>query len=147
MSPTLVKLLEEPRAPDPPPRFWLDWLLVVGFGLGAVVELSLRTDVTLPVLSLTWTGLAILGVHIRRWQPLTAVLLAFGTGVPVNLLIWWLAIPWQGLYATACAMLLPYTLLRWGSGREAAIGIAVILVGWTIEVATDFVSVTLTCRH
>lgn len=138
MHPLIRTLLREPRAPEPPPRFWFDWLLVIGFGLGALSELLLRSDIALPPLSVCWTALVIAGVHIRRWQPLLAVLLAFGLGIVVNLAMLPAAVEGDPLYSTACAMLLPYTLLRWGSGREALAGTGVILVGWAVDVATDF---------
>lgn len=138
MNTFIETLLREPRAPDPPPRFWFDWLLVIGFGLGALTELQLRDDVALPWVSLVWAWLAVTGVHIRRWQPLLAIVIGFGAGIPLNLATWWVGIEWDGLFSTACAILLPYTLLRWGSGREVVIGVLVILSGWAADVFVDF---------
>jgi signal transduction histidine kinase len=141
MKENLTALLREPRAPDPPPRFWFDWLLVLGTAALAVLELALRSNLTLPLLSLLWVWLAAVGLHIRRWHPLTAVLLVFGAGMPLNLLVWWLAVPWEGLYSMVIALIIPYALCRWGSGREILVGVAVMLSTWAVDVATDFESV------
>ena len=42
-----------------------------------------------------------------------------------------------GLYTNIFILLLPYALLRWGSGREIVIGLIIILIGFTTGIASD----------
>jgi signal transduction histidine kinase len=43
-----------------------------------------------------------------------------------------------GLYTMIFILLLPYALVRWGSGREIVIGMAFIVVGFAAGVAADY---------
>jgi len=43
-----------------------------------------------------------------------------------------------GLYTTVFVIVLPYSLFRWGSGREAVLGLAIMLVAYTLGVAGDW---------
>jgi signal transduction histidine kinase len=46
-----------------------------------------------------------------------------------------------GLYTSGCALVLVYALSRWGSGREAAIGLGIILVALVVGTVGDFTGV------
>jgi signal transduction histidine kinase len=120
--------LAEPSAPDPPARVWRDWVLIGALLVAGVLEAILRED-------LAWRGVALafgvapaIALLWRRTHPLTVtvtvvaaltlgdVLTRVGTGEPLD------------VYTAAYFVLVPYALLRWGSGRQAAIGMALILV-------------------
>lgn len=125
----LRSLWNEPRVPDPPPVAWWDWVLVFAFTLVAVVEALVRPDLELRPLALVLGAIPIATLLFRRSQPLLAVLIAFG----IHGLTYFA--PLFGhhnheattLYATAFVLILPYSLLRWGSGREAVAGSVFIL--------------------
>ena len=46
-----------------------------------------------------------------------------------------------------CVLLLPYSLVRWGSGREIGIGLAIILVALVMGLVSDFTGVRRSGRR
>ena len=114
----------EPRAPDPPQRMWWDWALVGVLVLLALLEGVLRPD--LPNRAV-WAPVAV-GLMVtllwRRTRPLLIVTIAFITTNTIPLLIGGRQ---PGMFTMAAMLLLPYTLFRWGSGREAAFGSMILL--------------------
>ena len=122
-------LLGRPASPDPPRRVWRDWVLVGGLGAdGAVLEVLLRDDVAVAAGCRSpwrWRRAALLW---RRTHPLAVVAGASSASAIVLDVAGLLERPTltPGLYTMAYVLLLPYALFRWGSGREALIGLAVI---------------------
>jgi signal transduction histidine kinase len=102
---------------------WWDWVLVGVLAPVALLEGVFRPDVPWRPISLI-IGIGLVPTLLwRRDRPLWAVAIAFGvcgisglltTGEP------------PGLDTMAYLVLLPFSLFRWGSGREAAIGAAII---------------------
>ena len=130
-------LWAEPRAPAPPARVWRDWVLVAVLVPTAVLEGLLREDLAWPAVALVLALVAISTLLWRRTRPLLAVAVAFGAiGAGAVASLFWADEP-VGLYTSICVLLLPYALFRWGSGREAAIGLAIILVACAIGIAAD----------
>jgi signal transduction histidine kinase len=121
-------LWAEPRPAHAPVRVWRDWALVAVIGSGSVLELLLREDRAWAPLVLAVSVVVPLTLLWRRTHPLAAVAVAFGT-----MLVWDVArivvIDATNPLTTAGLLLLPYALFRWGSGREAAVGLGIIL-GW-----------------
>jgi signal transduction histidine kinase len=66
----------------------------------------------------------------RRSHPLGAVAVAFGTIIAFDVVRIFL-IDAAGLTSVAALLLLPYSLFRWGSGREWAIGLGFVVV-WLV---------------
>ena len=130
-------LWAEPRAPAPPTRVWRDWVLVAVLVPSAVLEVLLREDLAWPAVAIVIALVAISTLLWRRTRPLLAVAVAFGSiGVAAVAEIVWADEP-VGLDTTICVVLLPYALLRWGAGREAAIGLAIILACCVAGIAAD----------
>ncbi|GAA0335501.1 sensor histidine kinase [Actinoallomurus spadix] len=123
--PGLVRSVwQEPRPPDPPVRVWRDWALV-----GVLVPVAVLEGVVRP--EVPWRALSvILAVGLaptllwRRTRPLPVVAFAF-VACALSALLTSGKPP--GLYTMVFLILLPYALFRWGSGREAAVGAAIIL--------------------
>jgi signal transduction histidine kinase len=130
-------LWAEPRAPAPPTRVWRDWVLVAVLVPIAVLEVLLREDVVWPAVAIVLALVAISTLLWRRTRPLLAVAVAFGSfgAAAVAGLVW--ADELVGLNTDLCVLLLPYALLRWGAGREAAIGLAIILACCAVSIAAD----------
>jgi signal transduction histidine kinase len=110
---------DAPRPPDAPGRSGRDWTVAGVFAALAILEALTRPDVHLAAavaLVLTPTLLW------RRRHPLVVLLLATAalSGVRGE----------QG-YSLAYLLLLPYSLVRWGSGREIVAGTvaAAVLTG------------------
>jgi signal transduction histidine kinase len=131
--------LEEPRPSAPPVRVWRDWALLAWVTVSGVLEVVLREDMPLPGLSVVLAvGLAPLLLW-RRTHPLAAVATAFGVVAVVDIVLIASDAPPLDVYTMVYFLLLPYALFRWGSGREAVAGLAIILfaatmgfiVGWT----------------
>lgn len=113
---------EEPRPARPPSRRWLDWALVGALVPAAVLEGVLRSDIPLrPLTVIVAAGLAPALVW-RRSRPLLVVAIVFVTcGLA--------AVPAGGdlrMNTLVYVLLLPYSLARWGSGREVVLGTAIV---------------------
>lgn len=124
---TLRALRDEPRPARPPVPVWRDWALIGVAVAASLIEAALRQDRTWLLAALLVSGVTAVAVLWRRTHPLAAVAVAFGT-----LIVWdvarIVASEATGLASIAIALVLPYALLRWGSGREAVIGLGIIMV-------------------
>ncbi len=140
MSDPLRSLLREPRPSAPPVRVWRDWALLAFVTFAGVLEGVLREDLPLPGLSVVLTiGLAPLLLW-RRTHPLAVVATAFGVISAVDIgLIMSDGSPLEPLVtAVGYFLLLPYALFRWGSGREAVAGLAIILGAATLALLDNW---------
>ncbi|MEL7209431.1 MAG: histidine kinase dimerization/phosphoacceptor domain-containing protein, partial [Actinomycetota bacterium] len=129
----LRSLLAEPAVPDAPGPMRRDWWLVAAFATSAVVEGALRTDldwrpaVTVLAVALTFT------LPWRRTHPLAMAVIAFGASGALNAAALFADVSESpGLGSMAYILLLPYSLFRWGSGRDVVIGLAVLVPTATI---------------
>lgn len=121
-------LWAEPRPAHAPVRVWRDWALVAGLVSGSVLELLLREDRAWWPLVLAVSLVIALTLLWRRTQPLAAAAVAFGAMLAFDVAKIFV-IDATGLLTIAGLLVLPYALFRWGSGREAAVGLGIIL-GW-----------------
>ena len=96
-------------------------MLAAGLVIAAVVE-GIVADALLDALG---TAVLVPTVLIRRSHPLLAVAIVFG-GSSVTTLVVGRSFPEQT--TLAFLLLLPFSLLRWGSGRDAVLG-AVLMLG------------------
>ena len=127
-------LWNEPRAPDPPPPQWWDWLLVAALLPVAVVEAIVREDAVWWPASLAMVLVVAPALLWRRTHPLPVAAAAFGTCIAIDVAASAAGVTWEGLYAHAPIVLLIYALFRWGSGREAVIGMLLPLAAIAIGV-------------
>jgi signal transduction histidine kinase len=127
MRPQARSVWTEPRSEGAPRRVRRDWL-VVGALLAATVLEVVLVGREVPRLVMLVAG-AVVAVSLlwRRTRPLAAVAVAFGTVSLVDVAAIVLAtdspLPWS----VAGLLVLPYALFRWGSGREATTGLAIVL--------------------
>ena len=126
-------LWAEPRVPDPPTRVWRDWALVAVLVPLAVLEVILRDELVWRPVALVLGAAPVFTLLWRRTHPLVVVAVAFGAQTLADVATLFGADESAVLYTTAYVLLLPYSLFRWGSGRDAAIGLAMILVGLFIS--------------
>lgn len=137
----LRPLWTAPRAPGAPARVWRDWVLVAVLVPTAVIEVVRRPDVTWGPVALVLALVAVLSLLWRRTHPLGAVLAVFVTLIVIDTAALFADVGTFGLYTTTCVILLPYALCRWGSGREAVLGLAAVLVAAALGIAGDFTGV------
>jgi len=106
---------------------WRDWALLGVAVAASLIEAALRPDRTWLLTALAVSIVVALCVLWRRTHPLAAVAVAFGTLIVFDVARI-VASDATGLSGIAVALVLPYALFRWASGREAAIGLGIILV-------------------
>lgn len=134
-------LWAEPRAPDPPARGWRDWALAVGLVPVAVLEGVLADELVWRVASIL-IALVLAPVLLwRRTRPLPSVLVAFGLITTVEVASLVVGVDWRGLDSYVFVILLVYALFRWGSGREAAVGLAFVSIPVVVSAQADEVPV------
>jgi len=120
----LRSIRDEPRSPHPPRRVWRDWALVAVLVPFAVLEGLLRPELPWRFASAAIVVALVPTLLWRRTRPLLMVVIGFGVSGLAPVLL-----PGATLESVTLVflLLLPYALLRWGSGREAALGLAFIL--------------------
>ncbi len=132
----LGALWAEPRPAPPPVRVWRDWALVGVLVVWSIAETLLREDRTWWPVVLTVSLVVAACLLWRRTHPLAAVAVAFGTLMVFDVARI-LAVDATGLNSIAALLVLPYALLRWGAGREAAGGLGIILVWLAVTHVAD----------
>jgi len=130
----LTSLWHEPRVADAPGPLARDWLLVAAISAFAAAEAFLRQDLSWPLLA--FLSIAVLSFTLpwRRVCPGPMVFAAFGLnalGQTVGRLV---GIESTGLAAGIFMLILPYSLLRWGSGREVYAGLAVVFATYLLTI-------------
>ncbi|MFH7323854.1 sensor histidine kinase [Aeromicrobium sp. JJY06] len=121
-------LWDEPRPADAPPVGRLDWLLAGVFAIAALVEGAVRPDVAWRPL-VTVLGLALVPALLwRRSHPLLAASVGWGVAGVLSVLQLTADTSDLGLYSMLGVLVLLYSLVRWGSGREIAAGSAFVVV-------------------
>jgi signal transduction histidine kinase len=134
----LRSLWAEPRAADAPERVSRDWVLVGVLMVTALLEGVLRDDVAWrPFATIVAVGLAPVLLW-RRTRPLACVVVAFGTAMVLGLASLAGGVPSIGLNTMIYLLVPVYALVRWGSGREIVIGLAVVLVAAVIGTVADY---------
>jgi signal transduction histidine kinase len=122
----LHSVWDEPGSPDPPPRDWRDWALAAAAATAVLVNGALRAGEAGNAL---WVilGVALLPtVLARRSHPWAVVAITFPILGAVALMIGPPTID-----AIGYLLVLPYSLVRWGSGRQIVTGTTVMAVGVT----------------
>lgn len=106
-----------PRAP---------WLVVALVAI-AIVEGLVREDLAMRPLQIA-VGIALaIAVGFRRSRPLAATVTAFGLCIVTTGAEKALRLPPISLHMSVCTLLVPYSLVRWSSGRDIALGHAVMV--------------------
>ena len=122
----LRERLDEPSPPRPVRLPRADVALAGAAALLAIVEGALRTDLVWPLLQVAGAVLIASALCLRRARPLAALALAFGVANTLTCVGLVLALPDLGLASSLFVLLLPFSLLRLGSGREIAAGMLVL---------------------
>lgn len=124
----LRSLWAEPAEPNPPRRVWRDWALVTVLLGCAVLEGVTREELVWRPLSVPMHLIPIVMLLWRRTHPLLSVAIAWSviTGLDITAIAVGRDSP--GLVTMVGLIVFPYALYRWGSGREAVIGLLIMSV-------------------
>ena len=127
----------EPAIAGAPRRVWRDWVLVGIFTTLCFVEVFTRSDIPLRWLSFALALAGIPALLVRRTEPLLAAAAVFGAAIVLDVigLIGGTLTP--GLYSMAYSVVLAFALFRWGSGRQAISGLAVLVPAAVLAMAFD----------
>ncbi len=119
---------DEPRPADAPPIGRLDWLLVGVFAAAALLEGIVRPDLAWRPLVVV-LALALLPALLwRRSRPLLAALVGWGAAGLLSVLQLTANTGDLGLLSMMAVLILLYSLVRWGSGREMVLGTTFVTV-------------------
>jgi len=118
----------EPRPGDVPPVGRLDWLLVGVFATAALVEGAVRPGLAWRPLVTVLALVLVPALLCRRERPLTAALAGWGLAGLLSVLQLTAHAGELGLYSMMAVLILLYSLVRWGSGRELILGTAFVAV-------------------
>ncbi|WP_029663018.1 sensor histidine kinase [Cellulomonas sp. KRMCY2] len=133
-----MSLWVEPAVKDPPARGRRDWALAAIVMVGVALEAVLRRDLTWPPVAVgVGCGVAV-AVLYRRSHALIAVALAFGALAVLDVAASVAGAEPVVLYSGAVVLVLAYALFRWGAGRDAAVGLGIMLLAVVVSVLTDF---------
>jgi signal transduction histidine kinase len=95
----------------------------------AILEAIFRDDLGWRPVALVLGAAPVFLLLWRRTHPLVVVAVVFAAHAASEAVTIFGADHSAMLYTTAWLILLPYSLFRWGSGRECAIGLAIMLLG------------------
>ncbi len=136
-----TSLWAEPAVKNPPPRGLGDWALAAMVLVAVAVEAVVHRDlVWRPVTIGFGCALAVAVLFRRTYLPL-AVAFAFGTFAVLDVATLVADTAPVMLYSGAIVLVLVYSLFRWGSGRDAALGLAIMAIGYLASVSTDDIGV------
>ncbi|TDO51314.1 signal transduction histidine kinase [Kribbella sp. VKM Ac-2527] len=107
----------------------------------AILEGVLRENVPWRPLAIVLAVFAAVALLWRRTQPLGVVATVFGATTVITIAGVIGTDEPVGLYTMILVLLLPYSLFRWGSGREIVIGSAILVVASVTGTAADFTGV------
>ena len=130
-------LWQEPPAPDPPGPLQRDWVLVVALILLACIEGFFSQNVVWPLLSVLLPVALSLTLPWRRKHPLRMLVIGFGVTPLVQIFAVIRSVDWTIHSSGIFVLILPYALLRWGSGRQAFIGLSVIAMSFGTGILID----------
>lgn len=141
MAALLQNLLAEPAVPDPPRRVWRDWLVLGVAAPTAVVEGIVNPGATWRPVSTVLVVVLVTTLLWRRTHPLAVLTINFGFVIVAERVSQAVHGEPFEFYTAAFLLLTPYALFRWGSGRHAAIGLALMLTSLVSTLVGDWTGI------
>lgn len=118
----------DPERPARPP--WTDVAVAVAFASLGVIECALREGIRSRGATYALSVPFFVAVALRRSHPGRATIAIFAYATLLTIVERVGRYPALALHASAAVLLMPYTLLRWGSRREIALGVAMVTVAF-----------------
>lgn len=132
--------LAEPAVANPPRRNGRDLVLVAVASVAAVLEATLRTDAEWEAVAPAWRWGAVVvffatvppALLVRRTRPLFALLWGFVPTLTYGVVVALADGTFGGLISMSVILVTVYALFRWGSGRDGAIGLAILILAGVV---------------
>jgi signal transduction histidine kinase len=105
-----------------------------------VAEGIVRNDVAHRPVAIGCALAVVLLLLLRRSRPFAAFCAAFGLTLVVNVAAFARGEPFEGLYSAIAILLLPYSLFRFGAGRQALLGLGVLVLVYLSSLLTGEMS-------
>lgn len=128
----------EPPVSSPPVRVWRDWALLAVFLPGTALEMILREAAGWEPAALVGSLVLAGAMFWRRSYPLAAMTVAFASIIVLDTVSRIVADQPLEYVTAAVVLITPYALFRWGSGKHAIIGLALMVAQWGFFMATDW---------
>ena len=128
----------EPAVTHPPTRARRDQVIASIVLLTVAFEAVTRPDLGWRPAAIGLGCVLAVATLVRRTHCLAAVVLAFGAFVVVDVAAVVLKAEPLVLYSGAVVLVLVYSLLRWGAGREVILGFCMVTLGFTVSVISEF---------
>lgn len=125
---SLRALWDEPAETPPDQRPWWDWAIALVLVPTAFLEAVYGPELVWPVFSTTISVICVVAILWRRSHPLAVVLVSFGAQTIGGLATVAAGYEDQVPNTTAVLLLYPYSLGRWGKGRDVVIGVAFLMI-------------------
>ena len=127
---SLQQAWDEPRVPNAPRRVWRDWVVAGALVPAAILEAIFRETAGWEPAGIALSFVLAFAVFWRRTEPLKATAIVFGAVIGLDYVSRFLADEPLEFYTSAIVLIIPYALFRWGSGREAMIGLGIMLASF-----------------
>ena len=124
----LRSLWDEAAEPNPPRRVWRDWVLVAVLVGSVLLEGITREELVWRPLSVPLHLVPIVMMLWRRTHPLLSVAIAWSVITGLDIAAIAVGRDSPGLATMVGLIVFPYALFRWGSGREAVMGLVIMNV-------------------
>ena len=123
----------EPGPPRPARAPWWDRALVAILVPLALLEGLLSDDLAGRPIAIALGVVSLSMIALRRTHPFGAFATAFGVAIAATAIELAGGFDLGALHTSAAILLLPYSLFRWGAGREAAIGLALLACAYSLS--------------
>ncbi len=132
----LRSVLAEPSVPNAPTRVWHDYAVAAALVVGSTIEMLTRNDVPWPIPTLVASVAVAATVFPRRQHPLAMTIVALAIVNGLGVAVWIAQDQVSGYDSMVFLLVVPYSLFRWGSGRDASLGVGVLLIAWLLAITT-----------
>lgn len=140
IAPLLRSVWAEARPVQPPQsRAAVTWdrVSTLALAVASVLEAFLRQGIAYRGAHAIVGVAFVLPLVFRREKPLGSFLVSFALAAVVPVAAGLVGIEWVDLHTGAFILLLPYSLVRWGSGREISIGLGALVGLYAIAFVRD----------
>jgi len=137
-----LALLKEPAIEIKSPLHWSNWLLFAVICSLTLLEAQTTQLANVPILSILTTALVALCIVYRHLFPLFCFIFAFILMLSYETIGYLTHVMWYQTHTSAFSLILPYTLVRYASGKDIVLGFSILLPVYILTKATHIEDLT-----